>query len=236
MHMKRSVTTFISALALIALAGTASAALRVPQVPVLGGSLQGYLNSVGESINVNTDQQDVQRWTSTVSGNSTFTLQVELTAGNAPANGIGLYNASGPVLPDLYLVFPGAATAGWFAVASFRTGPTRLVVNLFDNTATFQGQVIYLNGPPDRNDFGFYLQGPSGLFFTQDSRNPGGNAQALTYAGTGINSGNWWLCWEDTDRSAGADDDFEDAVLFLESVNPTPVSKTTWGNLKARFR
>ena len=114
--MKRSVTTLACVVALIAFAGSASAALRVPQVPVLGGSLQGYLNSVGETINVNTDQQDVQRWTSTVSGNSTFTLQVELTAGNAPANGIGIYNA-GFVAPPLYLVFPGAATAGWFAPA-----------------------------------------------------------------------------------------------------------------------
>jgi hypothetical protein len=235
MHMKRSVTTFISAVALIALAGSASAALRVPQVPVLGGSLQGYLNSVGETINVNTDQQDVQRWTSTVSGNSTFTLQVELTAGNAPANGIGIYNA-GFAAPPLYQVFPGAATAGWFAVASFRTGPTRLVVNLFDNNANLMGTTTYLAGPPDRDDFGFYLQGPGGLFYTQDARNNGGVPQALTYAGTGINSGNWWLCWEDLDRSLGADDDFEDAVLFLESVNPTPVAKTTWGTLKQRFR
>lgn len=233
--MKRSVTTVISAFALIAFAGTASAALRVPQIPVLGGSLQGYLNSVGETINVNTDQQDVQRWTSTVSGNSTFTLQVELTAGNAPSNGIGIYNAS-PAVPPLYLVFPGAATAGWFAVASFRTLPTRLVVNLFDNNANLMGTTTYLAGPPDRNDFGFYLSGPGGLFFTQDARNAGGVAQALTYAGTGINSGNWWLVWEDLNRAAGADDDFEDAVLFLESVNPTPVAKTTWGSLKSRFR
>lgn len=232
--MKRHVTIFVSALALIAFAGTASAALRVPQIAVAGGSLQGYLNSVGEAINVNTDQQDVQRWTSTVSSNSTFTLQVELTAGNAPANGIGLYNAS-LVAPPLYQVFPGAATAGWFAVASFRSAPIRVVVNLFDNNAALQGTTTYLGA--DKNDFGFYLQGPGGTFYSQDARNPGGLAQALTYAGTGINSGNWWLCWEDLTRSGGgADDDFEDAVLFLESVNPTPVAKTTWGSLKARFR
>ena len=229
--MKRVATIFVASIALVALAGSASAALRVPQVAVAGGSLQGYLNGVGESINVLTDQNAVQRWASTVSNNSTFTIQVEL-AGNAAQNSLGLYNAS-LVAPPLYQVFPGAASAGWFAVASFRNAPIRVVVNLFDANAVSQGASIYLGA--DRNDFGFYLQGPGGLFYTQDSRNAGGNPQALAYAGTGLNSGSWWLCWEDT-PFAGSDHDFDDAVLFCESVNPTPVAKATWGSLKARFR
>ena len=231
--MKRLATMIIGSIALVALAGTATAALRAPQVVVNGGTLQGYLNGVGEAINVSTDQQDIQRWTATVSNNSTFTIQVELT-GNAASNTLGIYNA-GFAVPPLYQVFPGAATNGWFAVASFRTAPTRVVVSLFDASAAFQGSVTYLAGPPDRNDFGFYLQqgpGAGGLtFYTQDARNPGALAQALTYAGTGINSGSWWLCFDDA-----TDHDFDDAVLFLESVNPTPVSKTSWGELKTRFR
>jgi hypothetical protein len=230
--MKRLATMIIGTVALVAFAGSASAALRAPQVVVNGGTLQGYLNGVGEAINVSTDQQDIQRWQATVSNNSTFTIQVELT-GNAAGNTIGIYNA-GFAAPPLYQVFPGAATNGWFAVASFRTAPTRVIVSLFDAGAAFQGSTTYLAGPPDRNDFGFYLQqavGAGGLtFYTQDARNPGGLAQALTYAGTGINSGSWWLCFDDA-----TDHDFDDCVLFLESVNPTPVSKTTWGSLKARF-
>jgi hypothetical protein len=39
--------------------------------------LQGYLNSQGESINVLTDQQDAQIWSSSASGNSLLTLMVE---------------------------------------------------------------------------------------------------------------------------------------------------------------
>jgi hypothetical protein len=233
--MKRVATILVALIALVAVAGSASAALRATQVVVNGGSLQGYLNGVGESINVLTDQQDIQRWQATVSNNSTFTIQVEL-AGNAASNTYGLYNASAGV-PPLYQVFPGAATNGWFAVASFRTAPVRVVVNLFDASAALVGTNTYLGA--DRNDFGFYLQqapGAGGLtFYTQDVRNPGGLAQMLTYAGTGINSGSWWLCMEDLDPAQGSDRDFDDAVLFLESVNPTPVNKTTWGSLKARF-
>jgi hypothetical protein len=230
--MKRVATRFTGffALSLVALLATgASAALRAPQVPVLGGGLQGYLNSVGESINVLTDQEDIQTWQTTVSGNSTFTLMIELS-GAAALNGIGLYNAGNPA-PPLYLVFPGAAAAGWFAVASFETAPNRVVVNLFDDQANFMGVTTYLGA--DATNFGYYLQGPGGTFYTQDARNPGGAAQALTYAGTGVNNGQWWLCWED---AANSDRDFDDAVLFLESIAPTPVSKTTWGAVKRRFR
>ena len=231
--MKRLATMIVASIALFAFAGSASAGLRSPQVVVNNGTLQGYLNSVGESINVLTDQQDIQRWQSTVSNNSTFTLQVEF-AGNAGTNTYGLYNAS-LASPPLYQMFPGAATNGWFAVASFRTAPTRVVVNLFDATAALQGSSTFLGA--DRTNFGFYLQQNPGLvFYSQDARNPGGLAQMLTYAGTGINTGSWWLCMEDLTASQGSDYDFDDAVLFCESFVPTPVNKTTWGDLKARFK
>ena len=233
--MKRMVTVIIGALALIALASSAFAALRSPQVVVNGGGLQGYLNGVGESINVLTDQWDAQRWLSTVSNNNTFTIQVEL-AGNAASNTIGLYNAAFGA-PPLYQVCPGAATSGWFAVASWRTAPTRVVVNLFDASSAFQGSTTYLAGPPDKNDFGFYLQQNPGItLYSQDARNPGGLAQALAFKGTGQNTGSWWLAFEDLVTSQGSDYDFDDCVLFCESINPTPVSKASWGSLKARFR
>lgn len=230
--MKRFGTMMTGLFAIALLAGTASAALRVPQITVLGGGLQGYLNSADGGINVATDQNAAQRWAATVSNNSTFTVQIEL-AGNAASNNIGIYNASA-VAPALYQVFPGAASSGWFAVASFRNTPTRVIVNLFDASASLQGTTVYLGA--DRNDFGYYLSGPGGLFYTQDSRNAGSAAQALTYGGTGLNSGSWFLCFEDLPIGGGSDQDYDDAVLFLESVNPTPVTKSSWGTLKSRFR
>jgi hypothetical protein len=231
--MKRAAIPFSLLLAAF-MATSASAVLRAPQAPVLGGSLQAYLNSVGESINVNTDQDATQTWSTTVSGNSTFSLQIEL-AGNAASNTLGIYNGA-DVAPALYQVFPGAATNGWFATASFRTGPVRVVINLFDDNGAFQGSNTYLAGPPDRNNFGYYLSGPGGTFYTQDARNTGSSVQALAYKGTGVNSGQWWLCWEDLQVGGGADQDYDDAVLFLESIAPTPVNATSWGQLKARFR
>jgi len=217
------------------LATSASAALRVPQVAVNGGSLQGYLNSKGETINVLTDQDAGQTWSETVSNNATFTLMIEF-AGNASSNSIGIYNAA-DVAPALYQVFPGAAAAGWFAIASFRSAPTRVVINLFDQNAALQGTNTFLGA--DGHNFGYYLQQPPGLglvLYSQDSRNPGGDPQMLAFAGQGGNTGSWWLAMEDLSAAQGRDNDFDDAVLFLESVNPVPAEATTWGAVKARFR
>jgi hypothetical protein len=228
-HVATHLGRVVASLTLGALLVTsASAGLRSPQVVVNGTTLQSYLNSKGESINVNTDQDAAQTWSTTVSDNSTFTLMIELSA-DASTNTYGIYNGS-LAAPPLYQIFPGAAAAGWFAVASFRTAPTRVVVNLFDASAALQGTTTYLGA--DANDFGFYLQhNPGGVLYSQDARNPGGLPQMLVFAGSGSNLGSWWLAMDD-----GTDNTFSDAVLFLESVNPTPVQATTWGAVKARFR
>jgi len=223
----------VASLSVVALTATgASAGLRVPQVPVLGGGLQSYLNGVGSSINVLTDQNDVQTWATVTS--VSITLMFELS-GNAAATSFGLYNAGSPALP-LYEVFPAAATSGWFATASFRTAPPRVVISLFDDQGNVMGVTTYLGA--DAAIFGYYLQCPGGLFYTQDARNPGGTAQALAYGSMGNDAGEWWLCWEDAQVSGGASDqDYDDSVVFVGSYSPgLPVSKTSWGALKKRFR
>ncbi len=221
----------LAGVALVALASTASAFnLRSPQVVLNGASVSGVLAGQGNTINVDTDQLDAQAWTSTASGNATFTLVIEL-AGNAASNNIGVYNA-GAASPTLYQVFPGAATAGWFATCHF-TSTGGLTVLLFDDNAVFQGSTAFTG--VDRTNFGFYLQGPGGTFYSQDYRNAGGNAQMLTYAGNGINLGEYYECFEDLPYSSG-DADFQDAILDLQSVNPTPTHTQTWGALKATYR
>jgi hypothetical protein len=230
-----AVTAVFAVVALATAATTAQAFdLRSPQIPFCQGSLQSYLNGVGESIDVTTAQINAQNWSSTVSGNAEFTLMIEL-AGNAAQNAIGVYNIDDPPNPPLFQIFPGAATAGWSAsVHFFPTGV--LKVYLFDQNGDPAGNTNYAG--VDRTKFGFYLQGPGGTFYSQDSRN-GGNAQILTYAGTGINVGSWWQCFEDLPYVyPDCLTDFEDAVMFVESVNPGPVPARmeTWGRLKSLYR
>jgi hypothetical protein len=84
---------------------------------------------------VGTDQvPDAQRWKTTVSGNSSMTLMIEL-ASDANGNSLGVYNA-GDVSPALYEIFPGNALAGQYAMASFRPLTSELKVTLFNSDGT----------------------------------------------------------------------------------------------------
>jgi hypothetical protein len=229
-----AITSFVLMAALVASAtftAPSAAAPRVPQVPVLGGTLQAYLTGVGESINPSTQQEDIQVWAHTTSATTGFTIMIENTA-NANLNSISMYNASAPGAPPLYLLLPGALTADAFATGTFLPG-NQLRVNRFDSNGIPVSAQTY-NGV-DPTGFSFAIQGPNGTFYSEDARNPGGKAQALAFAGTGANYGTWWLCFEESSVAAGSDQDFDDAVILMESVNPTPVSRTTWGQLKTRF-
>lgn len=230
-HPFRARLATIFTLALMVSATVAHAfPLRAPQVAFPNASLQGYLNGVGESINTLTDQVDSQTFLTSVSGNTSFTLMIEL-AGNAPFNSIGVYNGNDPAgFPTLFQVFPGGASAGWFASAHFAFGS--LVVTLFDQNSVIQGQVGY--GGVNAANFGFYIQGPAGIHYSQDYRNAG-FAHVLTYAGTGQNTGDWWECFEDApwvDNTV----DFDDAVLLLQSVVPTRNQSQTWGAIKRLYK
>jgi hypothetical protein len=243
--MKRAATNLIvSLVALVASATLAHAALRVPQVPVVGGGLQAYLISVGESINVNTDQDATQTWSHTISGTTTYTIMFQ-SSPNANIQQFGLYNASA-VIPPLFFLMSGSVGPEGFSTATFQPGNI-LVVNRFDAIGNFLSTTTF--GGVDPNNFGFYLSTNAGTVFTQDGRNPGGAARAIVFRGTGANTGTWWLCWDELLLAAPAslttsapsgvvgpgDQDFDDLVVMLESVNPTPVSKTSWGQLKSRF-
>jgi hypothetical protein len=205
--MRRVVTTLlpiglIAAIAVAAIAPNAFAFnLRSPQIVIPptspdGVTLQDYLNSIGETINVETDQLDAQVW----------------DGSGAPAN--------------------KTATGGWFVNAHFASGS--LTVQLFDNNGIFQGQTTYAG--VNASSFGFYLQGPGGTFYSEDYRNGGSLAQILTYAGTGVDAGDWFECFEDLPRSVSSDSDFQDAILLLQAIVPTPTHDQSWGQVKRTYR
>ena len=233
--MKRSATTMLALLlavvASLAAISPASAAPRVPQVPVVGGGLQAYLIGVGETINVLTDQDATQTWSHTISGTTTYTIQFQ-SSPNAAVQQFGMYNASA-VIPPLFFLMSGSVGPLGFSTATFKPGNI-VTVNRFDAFANFLSTTTF--GGIDPTNFGFYLATPGGTVFTQDARNPGGFARAITFQGTGANAGTWWLCWDEPLAGAPGDQDFDDLVVLMESVNPTPVSKTTWGQVKTRFR
>jgi hypothetical protein len=240
MHMSTTARAALAALLMAGAIGLGAASpvhafpLRTPQVPLLTGwdgiSLQSYFDGVGEGSNTLTQQADLQTWQAPASGAASFALRMEI-AGYAGQNSVGIYNAS-QVSPSTFLVFPGAAAPGWYAHCLF-TLPDKLNVKVFDSANVLQGTTNYVG--VELNNFGFYLQGPAGTFYSQDARNAGGKPQAITFAGTGPYVGKFWECFEDLPY-ASSDVDFQDSILLLESVAPTVISSSTWAGLKARFR
>ena len=236
MPSRASITVCGSLAVLLALASASPVlgALRSPQVQVLTGRLQSRLDALGESIHVGTDQLATQAFSAGLfSCRKPWVLQLEL-GGQAPGtDSIGIYDAS-QSLPARLRVFPAEAGSGWFAIAGFRSSPTRMVVNLFDSSAAFRGTTVYLG--IDGSDVALWVQGPGGTFYMEDARNPALAPQVLMYAGTGINSGSAWLCIEDQQVGGASDQDYDDEILFLEGACGDPVERASWGELKARFR
>jgi hypothetical protein len=231
-----AVLTVLAALA--ATSAPARAALRVPQIPFTVSALQTRFNNLGESINVATQQQDGLVWGATVSGNSVFTIQFDLGPVNPGNNGdaelgIAKLDATGHSVTGLAAVFPSWADNGFFAVASFLP-PDGLVVHLFGPAANPMGSMTYTG--VNRSLFGYYIKSGGNTFYSHDGFNSDSKVHALAFAGTGQNTGCWWQCWEESPIANYVDADYNDAVVFMESVNPTPVAKTTWSMLKARFR
>ncbi|HKW14429.1 MAG TPA: hypothetical protein VJS69_08090 [Candidatus Krumholzibacteria bacterium] len=231
--MTNRLKTIVAAVSLIALgsASVATAGPRVPQVPVVGGGLQAYFTSIGESINVNTDQQADQVFQQTGSGNSSLTL-VYQSSPNAAIQQVGVYNASA-VIPPLFFVLSGSVGIKGFSTMSFKPGAI-LVVNRFDAASNFLSTTTF--GGFTANDFGIYLSVQAGTVFSQDSRNPGGLARMIAFKGTGLNAGEWFLCFDEPLAGAPGDGDFDDCVLVLESVNPLATEPTSLGHVKALFR
>src|SRR5262249_41985328 len=195
----------LSSVLLVMVAASAHAGLRSPQVPVSGSALATFFASQGQTIDVNTQQLDLQ----SVSFAADATCRTDAFVGALAT--AGLYNAAGPVNPPLYQVLPGAPATGWFSVFAFRTSPTRVTVNAFDNNGTSLGSSTFLGA--DRTDIGFFVQdNPNGsVFYSQDARNPDG-ARILMYSGTGARAGSTWLVCE---TGPGPGGDYADAVYLL---------------------
>lgn len=217
------------AIALATIVSTGQAfSLRTPQVAFASSTLQGIMTSVGESTNAATDQLDAQVWSTSLSGNTVFTIYLKA---NPNSDAIGVYNALMPA-PVLYQVFPAAASTDWFATCSFKSTGV-LNVYLYDNTGAPQGFTQYTG--VDRAHFGFYLTHGLQTYYSQDYRNPGGNPQMLTYNGTNASAGEFWQCFEDQPYNMTSST-MTNVILLLESVIPVPATTKTWGSLKQTYR
>jgi hypothetical protein len=153
-------------------------------------------------------------------------------AGYAGANSFGIYDLYNP--NSRVQLFSGAASAG--ATTSFDIGfDGRVYRNDMDTGVMFA-----------RNLFGFYLDTPEGLWFSESDRNADNADHMVAYQGVGdpINtpmgpriwgSDMFLLAWEDL--SAGHwDQDYNDMALFVRGISvPEPTTLGLMGLGLAAF-
>ncbi len=218
-----------------------------------GTGLQAQLNNITleptfhvSSVDVNSADQIYATaddyWSLTASGGSVTTFVVAV-AGNANRNEFGIFY-NDVFVPIFVNLTTGGLPAGLQTVSIDITG--EVFINSSDTGKNIGGNV-----------FGYYLDGPGGTFYSVDSMNPDGGQQMVAFAGKGDKiqipgffSGIWTsneyiLGWEDL-PFADADQDYQDLVVMVESVNPVPepgtimllgtglVGLAAWGRKKFR--
>jgi Domain of unknown function (DUF4114)/PEP-CTERM motif len=190
-----------------------------------GGSLQSILNGITDdgtsSVNVQTDQvASDEYWRLTASGGSVATMIIEV-ADFAYGNSFGVYDAANP--SSKVTLFNGAAAGGDQAMVSIRASGA-VYVNLVNTGVVFQSK-----------NFGYFLAGPGGTFYSDGALNSDQADHMVAFQGKGdavtlpdYGSGTWTdnefiLAWED---ALAVDNDFNDMVLMVESVEPVPEPAT----------
>ena len=222
----RPVFSLILATAVVVASAPAGATI------VNGSSLQNGLDNITFADThgtVDADFYDVNAaqvandeiWNIANGGASAQTLIFEF-AGYANRNTFGIYDIHD--ISNTLQIFAGSDAAGDFEVV---WGPNNTFTTVGGgSSATFSSA-----------DFGYYLSGPGGTFYSQAALN-GGADHMVTFQGAGdifvdatgsdpklFTPGAFILAWEDLPASS-ADFDYEDFVVMVDSVTPVPTPAT----------
>jgi Domain of unknown function (DUF4114) len=174
-------------------------------------SLQSILNhytTSGPQVNTNNDT-GYDLFTNT-GDNATGSFLFSV-AGFAPHNTFGLYKAGDP---NTKIQLFGGGTSGG----------TESAVQFLANGAVKVGHTVVNNFG---SDFGFYLNGPGGTFFSQNALN-GGNQQSKIYKGNGtqfnvggkaidFDPSKYLVAFEDV-NFLNSDKDYNDLVVIVSGV------------------
>lgn len=176
------------------------------------------------SIDVSDESQQVSDvmdsyWSINGSGGALATFIIEI-AGYASSNVLGIYDQYDNT--KQVSIFSGADTAGSQTVVSIKADGS-VYHNFADTGVDF-----------NYNSFGFFLNTPNGMFYSDTSNNSDGFDHLVAFNGNNIDiiqtpgnmPGLWTdneyiLAWEDT--VGGGDQDYNDLVVMIESVSvPEP--------------
>lgn len=180
----------------------------------------------------------------TISSVGSATILVEL-AGNAAGNALGIYDSASTLNSLEIFSGPAQAASRAFITVSGTVGAYHVQVDRF----TASGYAGSSSSTFASRSFGFYLQQPAAAgserFYSDSSRNPGrnGNSAATDYMysylgngatfrtgsayapdmveGTQFDGTDAIIAWEDLRNVS--DGDYQDMVVLLRDIAPTPV-------------
>jgi len=188
-------------------------------------TLQSLLNILYPGqVNVDTDQSPFGMWgSSSASGQNIAPNLRFVNAGNGTSNIIGIWSGTDTSNIVRVNVFTGApagtvASLTWHADGSLEIFPGSGASVPYINATTVNGI--------DPSRFGFFLASTAtnNTFFSVDALN-NGEAQVLAFNAVG---NDWVLAFEDLSLGQGADRDYNDEVLKVESIRgsgvPEPMS------------
>jgi len=189
----------------------------------------GCVTGAQSSVNVQTEQATLdERWTLGATGGAFSQIIIEI-AGNASVNRFGIYDINDSA--RRVEMFNGAASAGSRSLLSIWADGSVWTGDPF--AGTFHDTGIDFN----QNVFGFYLDTPAGVWYSQSSLNSDGADHMVAFNGQFDNvklpnayPGYWLpneyvLAWEDL-PSSGWDFDYNDFVVMVESVQGVPEPAT----------
>lgn len=219
----KKMKSLIGGVALLASAGAFATPVHLGgESPDLQAVINGLYSAAGTPLSaapdVNLNQAaESGQFQIEASGGSVSTMVIEVAA-NASTNTFGIYDVADPTK---YLeLFSGAASSGGQAFLSVSDTYLFSVIG---------GSGVQFNGPT----FGYYLRTGSGKTFYSQAILNGGDDQLVAYQGDGDyiklptrpagkwGSSSYVLAWEDTPL-ASSDKDYQDMVVYVESVTAVP--------------
>lgn len=181
------------------------------------------------SVNVLTEQSTLdERWALGASGAAFSQIVIEI-AGNANYNHFGIYDINDHTRS--VEMFSGAASAGARSTLSIATDGSVWAGDIFSGTFHDTGVDF------GQNVFGFYLDTPSGTWYSQSHLNSDASDHLVAFDGQfdmvklpNSLPGYWLpneyvLAWEDL-PSTSWDYDYNDFVVMVESVTGVPEPAT----------
>jgi len=164
-----------------------------------------------------------------VATNSLFEIKLE-NAGYANQNAFGIYQVNsgngvgtlGTSVNHLEL-FSGTDQVGYAAKLSWDTTTDMVSLEKSTDGIIYSAVATALGLTVNHNDFGFYLDTPDGVWFSETAYNSDGIDHMVAFNAGAIDS--WAFAWEDL--RGGGDRDYNDFVLLADDILPSQQSVDT---------